>query len=291
MPGYNNAYTYTYTFNGTDAGEQAMAVFLVDQYFFDLYNIKLQEGRLPNLEKKDTLTEVLLNESAVKQLRLSQPVGQVVSGQAKGIVVGVIEDFNYATLHSAVDPLILYAYHPNFRFVSVKLADGEIKSQIAKLEGKWQEIYPGYPLEYFFLDEKIKQLYGAEFQLSKAYSAFSIIAVIIAGIGLIGLTTYLLNRRLKEISIRKVFGSSTAQLVAWVYSGYVKIVLIATFIALSIAYYWMNQWLRGFAFKTELTMIHFVLPPLIIICILLFTTLFQTIKASRTNPVENLKDE
>ena len=127
--------------------------------------------------------------------------------------------------------------------------------------------------------------------MSKAYTSFSLIAVIIAGIGLIGLTTYLLNRKLKEISVRKVFGSSTPQLVTWIYSGYVKVVLIATSIAWVLSYYWMNQWLSGFAFKRELTSAQFILPALIMILILLLTTGIQTIKASRTNPVENLRNE
>ncbi|HCZ34526.1 MAG TPA: hypothetical protein DHV26_01205 [Cytophagales bacterium] len=290
-PGCNNAYTYTYTLSGSEAGEQLMSVFLVDENFFDIYEVKLAEGRFPDSENKDTLVDVVLNQSAVKQLNLTQPIGQLVKGQVKGRVVGVIEDFNFATLHSPIEPMILYLYTQNFRFVSVKLKEGETQNQLAALDKRWQELYPGYPLEYFFLDDKIQQLYGAESQLSKAYTSFSVIAIIIAGIGLIGLTTYLLNRKLKEISIRKVFGSSTPQLVRWIYSGYVKVILIATIIAWSLGYYWMNKWLSGFAFKTELTSIQFILPTLIMISILLLTTAIQTIKASRTNPVENLRNE
>ncbi len=291
MPGYNNAYTYTYTFTGSETGEQAMAVFLVDENFFDLYGVKLKEGRLPNLENRDTLVEVVLNEAAVRQMHLTQPIGQLVTGQVKGRVVGVIENFNYATLHSAIAPMIMYSYPPNFRFVSVKFADGEIQNKLLSLEKVWQGLYPGYPLEYFFLDDQIKQFYGAEFQLSKAYASFSIIAIVIASIGLIGLTTYLLTRKLKEISIRKVFGSSTRQLITWIYSGYVKIIIISTLLAWSLGYYWMNRWLRGFAFKTELNAFQFAFPVLIMIFILLLTTFLQTVKASRTNPVENLREE
>ncbi|MBL7847238.1 MAG: ABC transporter permease [Cyclobacteriaceae bacterium] len=290
-PGCNNAYTYTYTLAGSEAGEQLMAAFFVDENFFDLFEVKLLEGRFPDFEKKDTLVDVVLNQAAVKQLNLKQPIGQLVKGQVNGRVVGIIEDFNFATLHSPIEPMILYSYLQNFRFVSVKFNEGEIQNQLAALDKRWQELYPGYPLEYFFLDDKIQQLYGAESQLSKAYTSFSVIAIIIAGIGLIGLTTYLLNRKLKEISIRKVFGSSTPQLVTWIYSGYVKVVLIATSIAWVLGYYWMTKWLSGFAFKTELTSTQFILPALIMISILLLTTAIQTIKASRTNPVDNLREE
>ena len=291
MPGYNNAYTYTYTFSGSKVGEQTMAAFLVDENFFDLYEIKLIEGRLPNKEDRDTLVEVVLNEAAVQQMQLSEPIGQLVTGQVMGRVVGVIENFNYATLHSRIDPVILYSYTPNFRFVSVKLKAGDTQSQLASIGKRWKEFYPGYPLEYFFLNDKIQQLYGDESQLTLAYTSFSIIAIVIAGIGLIGLATYLLNRKLKEISIRKVFGSSTQQLVRWIYSGYLKVVLIATIIAWGLGYYWMSKWLNGFAYKTELSLHHFALPPIIMIFILLLATGIQTIKASRTNPIKNLREE
>jgi putative ABC transport system permease protein len=127
--------------------------------------------------------------------------------------------------------------------------------------------------------------------LSKAYTSFSIIAIAIAGIGLIGLTTFLLNRKLKEISIRKVFGGSALQLIGWIYSGYLRVILFATLIAWGLGYYWMNKWLSNFAFKAELTAVHFILPALVMVVILLLTTGIQTIRASRTNPVENLREE
>jgi putative ABC transport system permease protein len=290
-PGTGNTYTYTYTLAGTESGEQAMAAFFVDENFFELYDVKLKEGRFPNFDKKDTLVDVILNESAVRYLQLSDPIGQLVRGQVQGKVVGVIKDFNHATLHSNIEPVIMYSYPQNFRFVSVQLQQGYDHKLIAAIEKRWQEFYPEYPLEYFFLDEKIKQLYGAESQLSKAYTSFSIIAILIAGIGLIGLTTYVLNRKLKEISIRKVFGSSTTQLIWWIYSGYLKIALIATLIAWGVGYYWMKNWLNGFAFKTEINLNYFVLPALVMIIILLLTTGFQTFKASRSNPVKYLRDQ
>jgi len=290
-PGCNNTYTYTYTFAGSEMGEQAIAAFFIDENFFDLYKVDLKEGRLPDLEKQDTVVEVVLNEAAVRHFNLSQPIGQLVTGQVKGKVVGIIEDFNYSTLHSPIEPLIMYSYPQNFRFVSVKVEGGDAQNQLRTLEKSWQEIYPGYPMEYFFLNDKIQQLYGSESQLSKAYTSFSIIAIAIAGIGLIGLTTFLLNRKLKEISIRKVFGGSALQLIGWIYSGYLRVILFATLIAWGLGYYWMNKWLSNFAFKAELTAAHFILPALVMVVILLLTTGIQTIRASRTNPVENLREE
>ena len=290
-PGSNNSHTYTYSFTGTGIEDRSMATFLLDENFIDLYEIKLKDGRLINIENRDTLSEVLLNSAAVKQLNLSQPIGQLITGKVKGRVVGIVENFNHTSLHSAIEPLIMYALSPTFRFVSVSLKGGEIQKGLASLEKRWPELYPGYPLEYFFLDDQMQQLYSAEFQLTRAYTSFSIIAMIIAGIGLIGLTTYLMARKLKEISIRKIFGSSTSQLIQRIYSGYVKIILISVLIAWSFGYYWMNLWLDNFAYKTNLSLIHFVFPALIMISILLLTTGVQTFKASRTNPIKNLREE
>lgn len=290
-PGSNNSLTYTYSFVGTGTEDRSIATFLLDENFINLYEIRLKEGRLINLENRDTLSEVLLNEAAVQQFNLTQPIGQVVTGKVKGRVVGIVENFNHTSLHSTIEPLIMYAFTPTFRFVSVKLNTGEIQKGLASLEKRWPELYPGYPFEYSFIDDQIHQLYSSEVQLTRAYTSFSIIAIIIAGIGLIGLTTYLLSRKLKEISIRKIFGSSTSLLVWWIYHGYIKIILIALLISWSFGYYWMNQWLDDFAYKIELTPLHFALPSFIMILILLLTTGIQTLCASRTNPIENLREE
>lgn len=290
-PACNNSLTYTYSFLGTEIKDRSMATFLIDDNFIDLFEIKLKEGRLINLESKDTLSEVVLNEAAVEQLNLSEPIGQLVTGKVKGRVVGVIENFNHTSLHSGIEPIIMYAYLPTFRFVSVKLKESEIAKGLASLQSKWPELYGGYPLEYSFLQDQIQQLYSAELQLSRAYTSFSIIAIIISGIGLIGLSTFSISRKHKEISIRKVFGGSTLQIVSQFYTVYLKIVLIAVLVSWTVGYYWMSKWLTGFTYKTELSFYHFVTPVFIMTTILLLTTGIQTFKASLTNPIKNLRDE
>ena len=268
-----------------------MATFIIDENFVDLFGIKLKEGRLINPSSADTLSDVLLNVAAVEQLKLSEPIGQLIAGKVKGRVVGVVENFNHTSLHSGIEPIIMYAYLPTFRFVSVKLAEGEISKGLSSLKSKWPELYEGYPVEYSFLQDQIEQLYGSELQLSRAYTLFSFVAIIISGIGLIGLTTFSITRKRKEISIRKVFGSSTFQLIGRLYSDYLRIILIAVFISWTIGFYLMNEWLAGFAFKTELGYYHFIVPAVIMICIVFITTGIQTFKASITNPIKNLRDE
>ena len=290
-PACNNSLTYTYSFLGTEIKDRSMATFLIDENFIDLFRINLKSGRLINPASKDTLSEIMLNEAAVEQLNLSEPIGQLVTGKVKGRVVGVVENFNHTSLHSGIEPIIMYSYLPTLRFVSVKLKESETATGLASLQSKWPELYEGYPLEYSFLQDQIQQLYSAELQLSRAYTLFSIIAIIISGIGLIGLSTFSISRKHKEISIRKVFGGSTLQLIGQFYSDYLKIILIAILISWTLGYYWMNKWLTGFSYKTELSFYHFVTPVFIMIFILLITTGAQTFKASITNPIKNLRDE
>lgn len=290
-PASNNSLTYTYSFVGTEIKDRSMATFIIDENFVDLYGIKLKTGRLINPVTTDTLSDVLLNEAAVEQLNLSEPIGQLITGKVKGRVVGIVKNFNHTSLHSGVEPIIMYAYLPTLRFISVKLKGAETKGALVSLQKKWPELYNGYPIEYTFLQDQINQLYSSELQLSRAYTLFSIVAIIISGIGLIGLTTFSITRKRKEISIRKVFGSSTFQLIGQLYSNYLRIILIAVFISWTIGFYWMNEWLTGFAFKTELRYYHFIVPAVIMICIVFITTGIQTFKASITNPIKNLRDE
>jgi putative ABC transport system permease protein len=290
-PATNTAFTYTYTLVGNEAGEQPIATFMVDEHFFDLYNIRLKEGRMHNPLVPDTLTEVLLNEAAIKHFGLADAIGHQVKGRAKGHVVGVVENFNHTSLRDPFTPVIFYAFTPSFRFISVKLKGGEEKTALAGLEKKWMEFYPGFPLEYAFLNDQIEQLYGAEQLLGKAYKTFAIIALLIAGIGLAGLTGYQVERSRKEISIRKVFGGTTAQIMQWIYSGYYPVVTIATLAAWVAGYVWMERWLQGFVHKITVGPMYFVLPVSVVIAMLLLATGVQIFVASRTNPVENLREE
>jgi putative ABC transport system permease protein len=290
-PGSNTAFTYTYSFEGTTIKDQTISTFIVDDNFISLFDIKIIDGRSLTSESKDTLVDVVLNESAVRQFNLRDPIGQIVGGKVKGRVVGVVKDFNHTSLRSAIDPVIMFAFPPTFRTVSVKYEGGDSRKVIKALEAKWPELYPGYPLEHSFLDDQINLLHSSEIQLTRGYKTFSIVAIIIAGIGLIGLTTYLLRRKLREISIRRVFGSSTRQIVFWIYSANFKMILIASVLAWAAGYYLMNEWLKGFSHRIDLEVTDFLFPPILMTIVLLLTTGFQSIKAAGTNPVENLREE
>ncbi len=290
-PGNTTSLTYTYSFQGSDAGENSISTFLIDENFLELYGITLQEGRQIQLNPKDSIPEVMINESTVRELGLVDPIGMQVSGKVKGRIVGIVDDFNFSTLHAGIDPLILYGFVPSFRFVSVKLKAFEIEQGIASLEKKWPELYPGYPLEFSFLDEQIDQLYRSEYEMTQAYSTFSIIAMGIAAIGLVGLSIFLMSKKLKEISIRKVFGSSTPSLIFLIYKDYLSVIMTAVVLSYIVGYFWMKQWLSEFAFQIKPHFGYFLVPAGIMVLILLVSTGFQVLRAVQINPSTNLKQD
>ena len=290
-PGSNNSFTYTYTFAGSDLGEQTLSSFIVDEHFIDLYNIKLLEGRIFNPDYTDTLTEILINEAALKHFNLKEPIGQQVTGKVKGKIVGLVNNFNHTSLHDGFSPLIIYPFTPTFRFVSIKLSSGEESLAISELEKNWQHYFPGFPMEYVYLSDQVKQLYSAEKLLSEAYQYFAVIALIIAGIGLIGLSGFMMERKRKEISIRKVFGGSVRQIILWVYTDFLGVIVISTLLAWTIIYIWSDKWLGSFAYKIAISPFYFIWPVFIMVFVLLLSTGLQTLAAAKTNPAENLREE
>ncbi|MEX2233824.1 MAG: ABC transporter permease [Cyclobacteriaceae bacterium] len=290
-PGTNNSLTYTYSFTGTEVNDQAIPTFIVDENFQEIYNISLIRGKFVNQQVGDTLTQVVLNEEAVRQFGLKDPIGQRVTGKVMGVVVGVIEDFNHSTLHGAFQPVIMYSFVPTFRFVSVKLERNRIREAIAGLESRWQDWFAGFPMEYAFVADQNNALYESERVLSNLYLSFSWIAILIAAIGLIGLTSYQLERKKKQISIRKVLGGSSVQMLQLIYSNYVPVVIVSAVSAWAVAYYWMERWLSEFSNRIDLRLQDFIVPTMLMIITLLISTGVQSLHASMKNPVDNLREE
>lgn len=289
-PALNNGLTYTYTFEGT-ANENAITTYLIDPNFIDVYHIGIKRGVGLNHNPTDSIPAILINEAAVKEFNLKNPIGQLVKGKINGRIVGVIEDFNHNTLHAPITPVIFYVNTATFRFVSIKFTHQQIQNELPLLANKWTEFYPGYPLEYDFHVGQVDMMYQNEKGFVKAVSYFTVISIFLSLVGLLGLSVYLQNKRRKEISIRKILGSSTQQIIFRIYAQYFKIIFIAAVISSILSYVLMNEWLQGFAFRTEMKISFFVYPVLFITMVLVMTTTVNSLRAALTNPVENLRNE
>ena len=238
----------------------------------------------------------LLNESGVKALGFKTPqqaIGVTIDyGDRRAKVVGVLPDFHFESMHQKIKPLLyMIPASSEFRHLSVKLAGSDLKTGLAHLEKTWKQFLPEYPFEYAFLDQSFGRLYEAEQRQGLLFTFFASMAIVIACLGLFGLTAFATEQRTKEIGIRKVLGASVTSIVALLSRDFLKLVLLANLLAWPIAWYGMHHWLQNFAYRITISGWVFVGASIVALLIALFTVSFQAIKAAIANPVNALRNE
>jgi putative ABC transport system permease protein len=264
----------------------------VDEDYIETLGLTLKEGRSfkgMTPEKEG----FIINEAAVRALNLKNPVGKRARHEGdRGIkILGVLKDYNYASLHSNIDPLVL-DFRPNrAQYMLVKIQGGNIPETMEYLKIKLGEIAPGHPLIYTFVDEFLNTLYHSEEVVSNIFRYFSLLAILIACMGLFGLSIYSAELRVKEIGVRKVLGATIPNIILLVSKEFTKWVIVACVIALPLAYYAMSQWLENFAYRTSISVSIFVISALIAALIAVITVSYQSIKAALSNPVNSLRYE
>jgi putative ABC transport system permease protein len=265
--------------------------------------IELVEGKLFAEGVNDSLN-IMLNEAAVKALGLENPVGRKLSNvqpQQDGsnrtvvfTVIGVVKDFHFQSLRDMITPLVLQNTENagrNLGIVMARIKPGQYKSAIESIEAKWKAIAPEQPFRYLFLDENFNAQYKGEQQAGEMFAIFAGLAILVACVGLFGLSAYTAQLRTKEIGIRKVLGASVNSVVMLLAKDFTKMVVIAFFIAVPASWYLMSQWLERFAYKIQLSPLTFVGAGAVTLLIAWLTVSFQTIKAAVINPVNSLKSE
>lgn len=223
------------------------------------------------------------------QEAISKPFN--VLGGREGEVVGVMADFNYQSLRENVEPLALFIHEQMYNYLLVKVEPGNIQGTIASLENIWQDVAPHRPFEFEFLDQQLNALYQSELQTRNLLLAFSGLAIFIACLGLVGLSSFLIERRAKEIGIRKVLGASVSKIVALLSTDFLKLVAIGFVMGTPIAWYVMDQWLTNFAYRIDMNVAVFITVGLIAMIIAILTVSWQSIKAAVANPVDSLRSE
>lgn len=266
----------------------------IDENFVNTLGIQLKDGR--NFTSvTDTLRSILVNESMVKTFGWDNAIGKRVKfpGDTTGFyleVVGVVKDFHQKSLYNPINPLILF-YRPNSNVLAVKIHPMNIQSTLAALEKSWQSIFPGLPFEYTFLDADFDSQYVADQKRGRIFTSFAILTILITCLGLLGLIAFTTEQRQKELSIRKIMGAGTMQLVSLVTLNFVILVGVSCLIAFPVAYYFMHKWLAVFPYNSGLQPTSFMWSALIVLVITLLTVLFHTVKASLANPSKNLRTE
>ena len=267
----------------------------VDEQFIPTYQIELVAGRNLSRERPSDYTEgFILNESATKTLGWDNPadaVGNVFAyGNKNGHIIGVTKDFHFESLHQQVVPLAM-AMDDNYSWWSVRMSGGDIKSALNHLESVWKVRFPDNPFTYEFLDDRFGALYEKEQTQQILFGIFAGIAIFISCLGLLGLSMFMAELRMKEIGIRKVLGASVMGIIQLLSKDFLKLVLIAIFIAAPVAWWLMSTWLDDFAYRITIQWWMFVSAGLAAVTIALVTVGWQAIRAAVANPVESLRDE
>ncbi len=277
----------------------SLSSFIVDEAYVPTLKLKMAEGRNFSKDFKDSAS-VILNENAVAQLGWKDPIGKTLTypggNDVKFKVIGVVKDFNTESLHNPMMPFALFyttskTYNIGTSYIAVRIKPGDYTKAISHIQSKWKGFMPDNPFEYSFLDQEFDALYQTDQTVGKVFSAFTFLSLAVACLGLLGLAMYTAERRTKEIGIRKVLGASVQSVVSMLSKDFLKLVIIAAFIAFPLAWYAMNQWLQSFAYPTDVSWWIFALAGTATAVIALLTVSFQAIKAALTNPVESLRSE
>jgi len=270
--------------------------YFIDHEFLRQNGIEIIAGRAFSEDfPGDLRRNMLINESAVKELGFTSPndaLGkEVLSRGNSGLIVGVVKDFQFHSLHEGIKPLSLQISPGFFTFLTLSISSDNLQATIQTVEKKWASIAPGLPLVYSFSDETFNDQYLAEQRFGKLFICFATLAILISCMGLLGLVSFNTLQRTKEVGIRKVLGASAAGIVNLLTKEYIVLVISAIFIASPIAWWIMNKWLQDFAYRIEIQWWMFALSGLVAVVIAMLTVSFQAVKAAIANPVDSLRDE
>lgn len=274
----------------------SMEVIPVDHDYIKTLGLQLIQGRDFSKElTTDLKSSVILNEKACKAIGWTpeEAIGKKVwtSGIKDGKVIGVMADYHHHGLQSEVHPMLLFVGNYGMNFLALNTVSPNYQTMLSQAQEQWANWFPGYPFEYFFLDDDFDRQYQSEKRLFKAFGIFAFLSIFTACLGLLGLAVYTAEKRTKEIGIRKVMGASVQQIVQLLSSDFLRLVAIALLLAFPIGWYAMHKWLLDFAYRTPIDWWVFVLSGGMVLFIAIGTISFQAYRAAVANPVESLRDE
>ncbi len=267
----------------------------VDENFITTYGIDMAAGNdfEPYMDS-DSVGYFIVNEAAVKAMELPDADAvvnrSITYGGTNGKIIGVMKDFHFESLHSEIGPMIMVK-SDNYRRISLKVNPVNLTETIAFVEKTWERFDPKNSISYRFIDEAFENQYQSEERLSTMFKAFALLAVLISCLGMLGMVTFIVERKTKEIGIRKVLGAKSPHIIWLVSQNFIWLITIASVLALPVGFYFMNDWLNSFAYQVTLSPVLFLVPIVAVVMITFATILYRTIKAVYINPVKYLRSE
>ena len=271
------------------------SVVWIDPDFIPAYNISFLAGHNFDLHIKSDMESVIINEASLSVYGLGTAEQaldqQLIMGEDTVAIIGVLKNYNWSSLKSEYVPFLFRADTIATSAVSLHLEGKSINSAVEAIGELYKELIPGEPYEYYFLDDFFNTQYKSDQQFGKIFGLFAILAVVISCLGLWGLASYTTLQKLKEISVRKVLGATTRSIVYLLSKQFLQLVLIAAVISTPLAWYGIDSWLQGFAFRIGFQWDMFVVPAVVLAIVALMTVSLHVIKGAATNPAKVLRSE
>ncbi len=293
-PGQEYQSTWTIRRQGSSDSQKVKGAW-IDSNFFDTYQIELLVGRNFSPNEESERNSIILNEEAVKLLGFSSPeeaIGQQLEASGKKRIVAVAKNYHQVSLKEKIGPACFkIPDHGRILYFSFKVDPNQINDIIPYIKSKYTELFPGSPFDYKFLDEYYDRQYVAERQFGWLFGIFSLFAVLVACLGLYGLTTHLTLQRRREIGIRKVMGATIPNVMGLFFKDSVKLISLATVVALPVGYYLFSDWLANYAYRLNIGWWFVILPLLVIVPIVFLTIIYHVLKVALTNPAGTLRYE
>jgi putative ABC transport system permease protein len=273
------------------------SIMVADESFIPTMDMEILEGRNFSLQYDDSLS-MIVNEEMLRLLKWNEGVGKKISLQTGPeptdltayTIVGIVKDFHFATIRHKVEPMFML-YNANNNSLAVKVNAANMDKTIAFMEETWKKVNAGSPFEYDFLDEQFANLYRNERAFATMFTHFTVLAMVIAGLGLFALSAFTAEQRKKEIGIRKVLGASNGTILVKLSAEFMKLIMISFVLASGIAYYAMTQWLSDFQYSIKIGAGIFIVALVASLLIALITVSFQALKSAVSNPVDSLRSE
>jgi putative ABC transport system permease protein len=265
----------------------------IDDSYLETMDIAIMSGKSFKKGSKPDKMSYLVNETLVKEMGWDDPIGKFIDRDGRHEVIGVVKDFNFASLRQKIKPLIITnaPWQDKYNYLSVRVSASNLPLAIEKIEKTWQEVNTNDPFEFNFLDQEFSDIYYQEQRQAKLLFIFSSLAILIGGMGLFGLVSYSLKQKTKEIGVRKVLGASAMNLVAMISMKYIASIIIASFMAIPLAYFMMRNWLENFYYQIDIEPIVFILAVLFSLLVALVIINIHSAIAIRRNPTDSLKYE
>ncbi len=282
---------------GWDEDRARVRFTYIDHQFFDTYNVQFQEGsNFANTADSVQYEYVIINEAARKDFGWNEGLEkQIQVGREEFVrVIGVVDNYNYASLVNEVEPIVHFYRSPEnltHNVVSVKISSPDIASMLSQIQDTWSTYFPTREMSYFFIDENFEMLYQNQDRLARVSGIFTLLIIIISCLGLFALTSLIVIKKSKEIGIRKVLGANVFSIVQLLSIGFLKLVGIGFLLASPLAWLFMSTWLNNFAFRIDLSGGYLIISGVVLLILTLFTTSFYATKAATANPVDSLKTE